>query len=223
MKKVGIVGWKTGENSFGATVPYLNFINELYYIFGEQTYATIIAPNAPILEDLDLLILPGGMDTAPRNYGQDPGYFTGNQDVMKEHFFQTRLQHYIDNGTPIFGICLGFQQLCVHFGENLIQDRTTTYSKDRWEQVEQLTITPEAVHWGIKGEKNHPFKVNSLHHQIVPKIENEELHVIAFSTHFGHVEAVRHNTLPIAGVQYHPEELMYERIASQLISSIIKK
>ena len=115
MKKIGIVGWNTGENSFGVTKPYIDWLSQ----FG---IVQILAPQAGVDSTIDLLVLPGGLDIAPQSMNQVPGFFTSNTDVMKQYFYDVNLNQYLEANIPIFGICLGFQQLCVKFGATLVQN-----------------------------------------------------------------------------------------------------
>ena len=101
--KIGIPGWKIGENSFGCGVNHLDFISQ----FGDPK---ILFPQDTD-DDIDALYLPGGPDVSPSSYGQFPGFYTGNSDVFREHFFQKNLKGYIEKGIPVVGICLGIN-LC---------------------------------------------------------------------------------------------------------------
>ena len=87
-KVIGIPGY-TGKdsNNFGVGNHHLEFVSK----FGD---ARIIMPWEE-KADIDLLYLPGGLDTAPRNYGAVPAYTTSAQDVFKEHFFLNNLKNYI--------------------------------------------------------------------------------------------------------------------------------
>lgn len=100
---IGIPGWKLGDNSFGCGVNHLDFISK----FGDPR---ILFPQDDNV-DLDLLYLPGGPDVAPSRYNQIPGFYTSNQDVFRQYFFDNCLPKYIDKGTPVFGVCLGIN-LC---------------------------------------------------------------------------------------------------------------
>ena len=50
MKKIGIVGWKTGDNSFGVTVPYIDWLSN----FGT---VHILSPQKGSVVDLYLLVI----------------------------------------------------------------------------------------------------------------------------------------------------------------------
>lgn len=103
-KKIGIVGWKTGENSFGITVPYLRF-------FQHYGNVVILGVNEEPVKDLDLLVLPGGGDVSPNRYNAKPDLFTGVANTWLEYFDKDILPQYIANKTSIFGICRGLQTL----------------------------------------------------------------------------------------------------------------
>lgn len=214
MKKIAIVGWSTGPQSFGIGKFYADLIAE------EGGTPIIIMPNMDedyhkkLAEEVDLLILPGGADLSPSLYGEAPNLFTGNNDVFKEHFFKENLKHYVHAKTPIFGICLGFQMINVLFGGKLVQHLkySDIHASDKrgGEAHKVRTITGEIV------------PVNSHHHQAVTlDTISKELIPLAFSHLYDKtltaieqknnpelllVEAFKHKTLPIAGVQWHPEE-----------------
>lgn len=216
-KIIGIPGWKLGDNSFGAGIMHLDYISQ----FGTPR---LIFPEE-VLVPVDLLYLPGGPDLSPFTYGQYPGFFTSNPDVHKQFFFDARLQAYIDAKTPIFGVCLGFQMLCAKFGSQLTQD---------------LIGHPESKERRVEGHKvfstgrmraGEEFQVNSHHHQgVYLKDLNESLECLAVFAatrkeataryDYNVVEAIKHTTLPIAGVQWHPEEY-YTPMADELIEKLL--
>jgi len=224
--KIGIVGWSTGDNSFGTTKSYLHFLS----FFGD---VRILTPKNYIDEDLDLVVMPGGKDTLPARYGQAPGYYNSDPDQFKEHFALVNLPMYIEAGIPIFGICLGMQMLCVHFGGELVQNidlGTHGYSDEksaegRGQLVNDIIFTPKFTLLEIqllKENKLKRIKTCSLHHQGV-KLGTvpDELQVIAY-TKDDIVEFIQHETLPIAGCQSHPEE-DFSPLSIHLIEKLIKR
>lgn len=216
MKKIGIVGWNTGDNSFGVTKPYIDWLSR----FG---IVQILSPQKGMVEDLDLLVLPGGLDIAPQSMNQVPGFFTSNTDVMKQYFYDNNLDQYIQNNTPIFGICLGFQQLCVKFGGALMQNYPFDYStKHRAEKVDTLVGTEELFKIIEKSSfTKTKYEVNSLHHQgYFDNFEENGIEVLAFDKTHKNVEIAKfsHN---IYGVQYHPEEIN-DGISSIIIKKLLQ-
>lgn len=99
IKRIGLVGWLTGSNSFGATVPYVDFFSR----FG---VVEIIMPNEKNVRNIDLLIMPGGPDVDTNRY-LDDGYLDfniGKPCPFRERFDKILLPKYIESKTPIFGI-----------------------------------------------------------------------------------------------------------------------
>lgn len=193
---IGIPGWKIGDNSFGCGVNHLDYISK----FGNPRILFAQDDNA----EIDMLYLPGGPDVNPASYGHIPGFFTSNQDVFRQYFFDNNLPKYIEKGIPIFGVCLGFQMLNVQFGGTLTQEmRYHAQSKGRWEAAHRVYIPGNG--------KKDSFEVNSHHHQAVLHTDlSTELTALAYAPNEedktnGIVEAFIHKTLPIAGVQWHPK------------------
>ena len=201
MKTIGITGYRSEDGTvFGAGCNYLELISR----FGKPH---IIFPGDE-LADVDLLILPGGLDIAPQSFGAVPTFKTGNQDVFKQFFYEKRLSLYIDAGIPVFGICLGFQMLAVYFGSALEQHLWHhPQSAERSAAGHTVEPLPEAARYA-----SQPFEVNSHHHQgVFLNGLSAELEPLALAKSRPDsdkmlVEAFRHRTKPIMAVQWHPEE-----------------
>lgn len=206
--KIGIPGYKNSE-TFGVGLNHLEFVNK----YGDPV---ILMPHQKEI-NVDFLYLTGGLDLNPSLYGEVPGFKTSNQDVYKQFFYEHRLRNYVGK-VPIFGVCLGFQMLNVFFGGKLQQH--TLYhpsSKDRWSKGHEVTIR-------IDQKTTKKIDVNSHHHQLVPKekLASSLISVAEYNcTKEGViVEGFVHNKLPIAAVQWHPEEY-YDEFSDYLIQNLI--
>ena len=202
MKTIGIVGYRSEDGSvFGAGSNYLEFISR----FGRPR---IIFPDDGLI-DLDLLVLPGGLDIAPQSFGAQPGFKTNNQDVFKQFFFEKRLSLYIDAGIPVFGICLGFQMLAVYFG-SVLEQHLWRHPQSPARQTAGHAVEPlnDAARYA-----QAPFEVNSHHHQgVLLEDLSAELKPLALAKYspdrqdYMIVEAFCHRNKPVMAVQWHPEE-----------------
>lgn len=224
-KKILIPGWSTGENSFGAGKMYLNY-------FGHFGTVIVGTPTKDIFDDINLVILPGGMDTYANRYRQIPSYFNTNPDLFKEFFLDNNLQGYIDAGVPVFGICLGAQMLQAWAGGELEQNVGHPYSGDDRgklvhpvEFTEQYDYLHETLDIPRKRKKEgkiiDEYKVNSLHHQGIDINNLAECFEAVLVAPDDIVEAFVHRTLPIAAVQYHPEE-SFDVTATYLINQLLE-
>ena len=214
MKTIGIPGYRSEDGKmFGAGANYLDLISR----FGKPY---IIFPDDELVE-VDMLLLPGGLDIAPQSFGAKPGFKTDNQDVFKQFFFEKRLSLYIDAGIPIFGICLGFQMLAVYFGSELEQHLWRhPQSPARQKAGHYVKPLPQAARYATQ-----PFEVNSHHHQgVFHNGLSAELEPLALSISNNDsedilVESFRHRHKPIMAVQWHPEE-WYDTFSCTMIEEL---
>lgn len=219
MKKIGIVGWSTGDNSFGVSKPYLEHIKQ---------YGTpiILSPDT-FLPDLDLVILPGGKDII--NSGGYSFWNSGGEPFL-EYFDKNTLPLYIEAKTPIYGTCRGFQSLLNHFGIPLIQDINWDhgYSKDESDIDEHIVFLHNSLNnlKGVKSHKNQHYRfveTGSWHHQCAMEmdvVKCADLRILG-TTKDGVVEFFEHKTLPIAGAQTHVER-DHNCVSEFLISKLLK-
>ena len=206
-KIIGIVGWKTGDNSFGVTVPYFEYLSK----FGD---VVIISPDQ--YTKVDLLVLPGGKDVNPARYNQRPKLTTSDPNMILEYFDLYVLPEYIKNNVPIFAICRGLQTLNVFFGGTLKQHIPyhpySSLSRD--EKVHEVFIVDQEIAKRFKGK----IKTNSMHHQSIDKL-GEGIEIVMKSQD-DIIEAIKHINKPIYAVQYHPEETNCI-IAANLIKELL--
>ena len=102
---------------------------------------------------------------------------------------------------PIFGVCLGHQAIGAAFGARIRHAVEPMHGK-----CSQVKHDGEGVFAGLR----NPLTV-ARYHSLVIDADTlpSELMVTAWSDE-GEIMAVRHRTLPIEGVQFHPESLFTE-------------
>ena len=146
--------------------------------------------------------------------------FRSNSDLFKEFFYHNNLKSYIERGIPVFGICLGFQQLNVFFGGKITQHLPNYNINDYSVPREQLIQSCDIV---AGWSKYKTQLVNSLHHQGVQLSDlSTELNAIATSQ-YGEitlVEAFIHKSLAVAAVQWHPEHIIDE-VSTNLVNHLL--
>jgi anthranilate synthase component II len=103
-------------------------------------------------------------------------------------------------GRPLLGVCLGHQAIGEHFGGRIV--RTVPVHGKTCEVRHDVT--------GLFTGLPSPFTVTRYHSLAVePSSIPEALIVNAFADD-GTVQGVRHRSLPIHGVQFHPESIASE-------------
>jgi anthranilate synthase component 2 len=102
---------------------------------------------------------------------------------------------------PILGVCLGHQSIGAAFGGRIVRAAQLMHGK-----TSVITTTQEGVFSGLP-EK---FTVNRYHSLAIQRDTcPADLKVTAW-TEDGEIMGVRHKTLPIEGVQFHPESILTE-------------
>ena len=163
-----------------------------------------------MIERLDGLLLPGGIDLDPAWYNEIPaaGLEEVNRDldIFQLHLFDVcrRMKK------PVVGICRGCQLINTALGGSLFQDIDAEWQvpalrhRGPDHDTEHLvTIEPGSRLFGLFGRE---VVVNSRHHQAIKKI-GRDLRVTAVAQD-GVIEAAEHCSLPIHVVQWHPERML---------------
>lgn len=102
---------------------------------------------------------------------------------------------------PIFGVCLGLQAMAVAYGATVGRAPELLHGK-----------TSEVHHngVGVLAGLADPFTATRYHSLAVePSTVPDEWEVTA-TTSAGVIMAMRHRTLPVEGVQFHPESVLTE-------------
>ncbi|MES5261288.1 aminodeoxychorismate/anthranilate synthase component II [Priestia megaterium] len=106
---------------------------------------------------------------------------------------------YFAGKIPIFGVCLGHQSIGQAFGGNVIRADKLMHGKTSEMHHDGRTI--------FKGLDN-PFTATRYHSLIVEKSSLPNCFEISAWTAEDEIMAIRHKSLPIEGVQFHPESIM---------------
>ena len=102
---------------------------------------------------------------------------------------------------PILGVCLGHQAIGAAFGGTIIRAQELMHGK-----TSTITTTQQGVFAGLPKQ----FTVNRYHSLAIERATcPPELEITAW-TDDGEIMGVRHKTLPIEGVQFHPESILTE-------------
>ena len=102
---------------------------------------------------------------------------------------------------PLFGVCLGHQAIGQAFGGNVIRAPEPMHGK-----VANITHTGTGILAGIPS----PFRATRYHSLIVERDTLPDTLVPTAWTGDGLIMAMHHRTLPIYGVQFHPESIASE-------------
>ena len=102
---------------------------------------------------------------------------------------------------PILGVCLGHQAIGAAFGGTIVRAQQLMHGK-----TSVITTTQKGVFAGLP-EK---FTVNRYHSLAIERATCPDVLEITAWTEDGEIMGVRHQTLAIEGVQFHPESILTE-------------
>ena len=110
------------------------------------------------------------------------------------------IQHFAGK-LPILGVCLGHQSIGAAFGGNIVRAQQLMHGK-----TSVISTTQQGVFAGLPKQ----FTVNRYHSLAIEKSSCPEVLEVTAWTDDGEIMGVRHKTLAIQGVQFHPESILTE-------------
>jgi enoyl-CoA hydratase/carnithine racemase/gamma-glutamyl-gamma-aminobutyrate hydrolase PuuD len=193
----------------------------------------LVKPGDELPPRFDGLLIAGGADVDPSRYGEAASTDTLELNPSRDGLDFTLFGAAEKSGAPIFGICRGMQMMNVALGGTLWQDidsqrpRGVRHDFDRHEFDPALLAHevrakapdggPEfARHLARAGE----VQVNSRHHQAVKDLAAPLAAVAASPDDL--VEACVATDRPyLAGVQWHPEDLVADPVQKALFRDFL--
>jgi anthranilate synthase component 2 len=110
------------------------------------------------------------------------------------------IQHFAGK-LPILGVCLGHQAIGAAFGGKIIRAQQLMHGK-----TSVITTTQE----GVFANLPEKFVVNRYHSLAIERATCPDDLAVTAWTDDGEIMGVRHKTLAIEGVQFHPESILTE-------------
>lgn len=122
---------------------------------------------------------------------------------------------YFAGRLPVLGVCLGHQAIAQAYGAQVVRARQVMHGK---------TSAVQHTGQGVFRNLNNPLTVTRYHSLIVARDTlPPEFEVTAWSLRDGVADEImgfRHRTLPLEGVQFHPESILSEQ-GHQLLANFL--
>ncbi len=195
--------------------------------------AVLLFPPSPeevltsLLERVDAVLFPGGVDVHPARYGEEPRPCLGPVDEDLDALEVPLARAAIDRGLPVLGICRGQQVVNVALGGSLWQDiradgasdleHATPPDRGRDALAHRIRIEPGTWLHRVVGEVE--LSVNSFHHQAVRRVAPGL--VVNATGPDGIVEGLESEDGLVLTVQCHPEELTDRVWARRLFDAFV--
>jgi len=168
---------------------YDSFTYNIVQYFGELGAAVEVYRN-------DEITLEGIAQRSPSHLVISPGPCAPEQagiSVAAIRQFMGRL--------PILGVCLGHQSIGAALGARIVRAQQLMHGK-----TSNITTTGEGVFAGLPDR----FVVNRYHSLAIERATCPRELVVTARSDDGEIMGVRHRSLPLQGVQFHPESILTE-------------
>jgi anthranilate synthase/aminodeoxychorismate synthase-like glutamine amidotransferase len=166
---------------------YDSFTFNLVQYFGELGAQLHVVRNDQItIAEIEAL--------APERIVISPGPCTPHEAGLSNEVIRT-----FSTRMPILGVCLGHQCIGEVFGGDVVRADRLMHGK-----------TSPILHTGQGVFKNlpSPFEATRYHSLIVRRDTLPDVLTITAETAEGEIMGLQHKTLPVHGVQFHPESIL---------------
>jgi len=113
---------------------------------------------------------------------------------------------------PLLGVCLGHQSIGQAFGGNIVHAKQLMHGKTSLIYHNDVGV--------FKGLPN-PYTATRYHSLVIEKASLPDCLEITAWTEDGEIMGVRHKTLAVEGVQFHPESILTE-YGHELLNNFLK-
>lgn len=181
---------------------YDSFTYNLVQYFGELQQQVIVKRN-------DQISLKEISDLNPDHLVISPGPCTPNEAGIS-----LRAIERFAGEIPLLGVCLGHQSIAQVFGGDVVRAKQVKHGKNSLIQHDN-----KGVFTGL----NNPLDVTRYHSLVVkPETLPNCFDISATVLASDEIMAIRHQTLAVEGVQFHPESIMSEQ-GLQLLNNFIQQ
>ncbi|MCD9519039.1 aminodeoxychorismate/anthranilate synthase component II [Photobacterium phosphoreum] len=173
---------------------YDSFTYNLYQYFCELGAEVVVVRN----DEIDIAAIEA---LAPTHLVISPGPCTPNEAGISLQAIE-----YFAGKLPILGVCLGHQSLAQVFGGDVVRARQVMHGK-----TSPIWHTDIGVFKGL----NNPLTVTRYHSLVVKTATLPDCFEITAWTElngeFDEIMGIRHKSLDVEGVQFHPESILTEQ------------
>ncbi len=179
---------------------YDSFTYNLVQYFGELGEEVMVARNDEITLDTIQQLNPARIVISP-------GPCTPNEAGISMQLISR-----FGEKIPMLGVCLGHQSIGQVFGGRIVRARQIMHGK-----TSLIFHDDKGVFRGIA----NPFVATRYHSLVIERASIPACLDITAWTEDGEIMGVRHRSLPIEGVQFHPESILSEH-GHQLLGNFLR-
>ncbi|MFO0480749.1 MAG: aminodeoxychorismate/anthranilate synthase component II [bacterium] len=179
---------------------YDSFTYNLVQYFGELEQRVEVFRNDEITVDRIEALRPTHLVVSP-------GPCTPNEAGVSVEAIR-----YFAGKVPILGVCLGHQSIGQAFGGKIVHARQVMHGKTSAIRHEGL---------GVFEQLPSPFLATRYHSLVIERESLPDVLEVTATSEDGEIMGVRHRTLPVQGVQVHPESILTE-CGHSLLANFLK-
>ena len=168
---------------------YDSFTYNLVQYFGELGEEVMVFRNDAISADEVLSV-------EPQHIVISPGPCTPNEAGVSVPMIER-----YSGKVPILGVCLGHQSIGQAFGGKIVHARQLMHGK-----TSPILHNNKGVFHGLPS----PFVATRYHSLVIERESLPDCLEITAWTEDGEIMGIRHKTLSVEGVQFHPESVLSE-------------
>jgi len=180
---------------------YDSFTYNLVQYFGELGQEVAVRRN-------DEIDLAGVAALDPTHIVISPGPCTPNEAGISVPLIKAYA-----GKVPILGVCLGHQSIGQAFGGNIVHAKQLMHGK-----TSQIYHNDTGVFRGIPS----PFTATRYHSLVIERETLPDCLEITAWTEDDEIMGVRHKTLAVEGVQFHPESILTE-YGHEMLANFLKE
>jgi anthranilate synthase component 2 len=172
---------------------YDSFTYNIVQYLGELGADVTVVRNDEIsMADMDALLAQGELDRLVISPGPCSPAEAGISVAAIQHFA---------GKLPILGVCLGHQAIGAAFGGSIVRAQQLMHGK-----TSVISTTQEGLFAGLPAQ----FTVNRYHSLSIERTTCPACLKVTAWTDDGEIMGVKHTSLDIEGVQFHPESILTE-------------
>ncbi|MGR3805509.1 anthranilate synthase component II [Marinibacterium profundimaris] len=181
---------------------YDSFTYNLVHYLGELGADIVVKRN-------DALDVQAAMAMNPAGILLSPGPCTPNEAGICLALTEAAAE----TGTPLMGVCLGHQTIGQVFGGKVVRCHEIVHGK-----MGQIRHGGQGVFAGLPS----PFEATRYHSLVVERDSLPDTLEVTAELEDGTIMGLQHKSLPIHGVQFHPESITSEH-GHQLLGNFLKE
>lgn len=170
---------------------YDSFTYNLYHYLGEVGATMEVVRNDQISVEQALAMAPEGVILSP-------GPCTPNEAGI----CLDMVQACAERGLPLLGVCLGHQSIGQAFGGQIVRAQQVMHGK-----ISEIQHENNGLFAGLP----NPLKVTRYHSLTIEPASLPACLEVTARSEDGVIQGVQHKTLPIHGLQFHPESIASQR------------